>query len=286
MTESTIKPGKYVRTAVNRSEPVADPGRRRRIIRAAELCFATAMRLVPRRQRFRAAMLAADAAAPLLWLTIAYREQERKGFDGPREIALHFVLNALTRNGARFDPVIDVRGLEDFERAYAAGKGVLVVGPHAALTLLMIRFFYDRGLDPVVVTPDSRMRVGGTTVTARVIQPSPMFLIQTRSSLRRGEVVCAMPDRAEHHGARTVEFDTAAGRVIVAPALMHLAARCGAQVIFTEVHTEGRSSLAGSISAPRRAFSGEAITREFMEFVQARAKSRASAAGRAHRGAV
>lgn len=286
MIESTVKSTRYARTEVTRSEPVADSGRRRRIIRAAELCFAAAMRLVPRRQRFRAVMLAADAAAPLLRLTSAYREQELKGFDGPREIALHFMLNALTRNGARFDPVIDVRGLEEFKRAYAAGKGVLVIGPHAALTLLMIRFFYDRGLDPVVVTPDSRMRVGGTTVTARVILPSPMFLVKTRNSLRRGEVVCAMPDRAEHHGARTVEFNTAAGRVIVAPALMHVAARCGARVIFTEVHTEGRSSVVGSISSPRDAFSGEAITREFMEFVQMRAEARAAAAGRAYRSAV
>ncbi|MET0625987.1 MAG: hypothetical protein ABW250_23840 [Pyrinomonadaceae bacterium] len=286
MSESTVKSTRYARTEVARSEPVADSGRRRRIIRAAELCFAAAMRLAPRRQRFRAVMLAADAATPLLRLTSAYREQELKGFDGPREIALHFMLNALTRNGARFDPVIDVRGLEEFERAYAAGKGVLVIGPHAALTLLMIRFFYDRGLDPVVVAPDSRMRVGGTTVTARVILPSPTFLVKTRNSLRRGGVVCAMPDRAEHHGARTVEFDTAAGRVIVAPALMHVAARCGARVIFTEVHAEGRSTVVGSISSPRDASSGEAITREFMEFVRARASDRAAAAGRAHRGAV
>src|SRR5687768_8163109 len=113
---------------------------------------------VPPRYRFGAAVLVARAATPLLRLTSAYREQELKGFDGPHEIALHFVLNALTRNGARFHPSVEVKGLEELERACAAGTGVLVLGPHAALTLLMIRLFHDRGLDPVVITPDPGMR--------------------------------------------------------------------------------------------------------------------------------
>ena len=256
------------------------PSRREGFFDAAELCFATAMRLVPRRHRFGAAVLVARAAVPLFRRTDAYREQEVKGFDSPHEIALHFVLNALTRNGTRFDPVVAVSGYEEFERAYAAGKGVLVIGPHAALTLLMIRHFYDRGLDPVVITPDARMRVGGTAVTARTVQPSPTFLVKTRSRLRRGELVCAMPDRAEHHGGRTVEFATAKGRVIVAPALVQVAARCGAEVVFTEVHVEGRG-LAGTVAAPSAASAGtaDAIIRDFMEFVRARAEARSARHG-------
>lgn len=246
-------------------------GRREDFVHAAERCFAAAMRLVPRRRRFAAAVLVARAAVPLFRRTEAYRVQERIGFDGPHEIALHFVLNALTRKGTRFDPVIAVKGFEEFERAYAAGKGVLVIGPHAALTLLMIRLFYDRGLDPVVISPDPLMRVGGTDVTARTVQPSPTFLVKTRSSLRRGELVCAMPDRAEHHGARTVEFATANGHVIVAPALTQVAARCGAEVVFTEVHVEGRG-LAGTIATPSAA-SADAIIKDFMEFVRARAEA-------------
>lgn len=221
----------------------------------------------------------ASAAVPLLRRTSAYRVQERIGFDGPREIALHFMLNALTRNGTRFDPVLRVSGFEEFERAYAAGRGVLVVGRHAALTLLMIRIFFDRGLDPVVISPDPGMRAGGTTVTVRTIQPSPTFLVKARSRLRNGEVVCAMPDRADHHGVRTIEFATVGGRVIVAPALLHVAARCGARVVFTEVHTEGRSVVAGTISAPGDTSSGDAILEGFKDFVRARATARAASNG-------
>ena len=247
---------------------------------AAERCFAAAMRLVPRRRRFAAALVVARAALPLLRMTDAYRVQERMGFDSPHEIALHFVLNALTRKGTRFDPIIDVKGFENLERAYAAGRGVLVIGPHAALTLLMVRLFHDRGMDPVVISPDPLMRVGGTDVTARTVQPSPTFLVKTRSRLRRGELVCAMPDRAEHHGARTVEFATANGRVIVAPALTQVAARCGAEVVFTEVHVEGRG-LVGTIAAPSAASAGaaDAIIKDFMEFVRARAEARPALQG-------
>ena len=275
MSGTTIRSGGYARTEVERPEARATPDYRRRLIQAAEFLFAAAMRLAPRRYRFGAAVLVARALTPVLRLTDAYRVQELIGFDGPREIALHFVLNALTRNGARFDPLVEVKGLAELERACAAGTGVLVLGPHAALTLLMIRLFHDRGLDPVVITPDPKMRVAGTTLTARTVQPSPTFLVKTRGRLRRGELVCAMPDRAEHHGERTVEFATVSGRVIVAPALMHVAARCGARVIFTEVHADG-GSVVGTIHAPAHASSGDAITEDFKAFVLARAEARSA----------
>lgn len=258
-----------------RSKEGVRTGGRRRFFHAAEACFAAAMRLVPRPFRFGAAVLIARAAVPLFRRTDAYQTQLMTNVDGPHEITLHFVLNALTKNGARFDPVVAVKGYEELRRARAAGRGVLVIGPHAALTLLMVRLFHDDGFDPVVITPDPRMRVGGTTVTARTVQPSHTFLVKTRNRLRRGELVCAMPDRAEHHGARTVEFATANGRVIVAPALLQVAARCGAQVVFAEVHVEGRG-LAGTISAPSPVSAGAAgaLTEDFMGFVRGHVEAR------------
>lgn len=258
-----------------RSVKSVRPGNRRRFARAAEICFAALMRLIPRRQRFGAAVILARAAVPLLRRTSAYRKQLTTKVDGPCEIALHFLLNALTKNGTRFDPSVAVRGYEEFERAYAAGRGVLVTGPHAALNLLMVRLLHDGGFEPVVVSPDPGMRVVGTTVTVRTIQPSPTFLVKTRNSLRRGQVVCAMPDRAQHHGSRTVEFNTAKGKVIFAPALMHVAASCGALVVFTEVHVEGRR-LVGTVAAPSSAKVGATgtLTEDFMRFVRGHIEAR------------
>jgi hypothetical protein len=244
------------------------------LVHAAEYCLALAMRLFPQRHRFKLAVFLAHITVPLFRLTSAYREQEMKGFDGPNEIALHFILNALTRKGTQFDPVIEVKNYEEFESAYSIGKGVLVIGPHAALTLLMIRFFHDRGLKPIVIAPDPSMRVGGTVTTARTINPSATFLVRTMNRLRHGELICAMPDRAEHHGDRTVEFDTANGRVIVAPALMQVAARCGAKVIFTEVHLEGRRLVATIAPASPAAADADVVVGDFIEFVRVRAESR------------
>lgn len=97
MVGSTFRTGGYARTKGVRPAASVEPDRRKRLIRAAEFCFAAAMRLAPRRYRFGAALLMAGAAVPLLRRTSAYREQKEMGFDGPREIALHFMLNALTR---------------------------------------------------------------------------------------------------------------------------------------------------------------------------------------------
>lgn len=234
-----------------------------RLIRIAERCFAFAMRMVPRQYRFQTALWLARATAPLFSSSAAYREQRIKNFHRPDEIVLYLLLNALTKNGTRFDLEIATKGYEHFERAYERGKGVLVIGHHAALTLLMVRLFYDKGLNPIVVTPDGSLRVAGTLVRAGTIQPSHMFLVQLRTKLRQGQLICAMPDRGEHHVGRTIEFETPAGGVILAPAIIDVAARCGAEVVFTEVRVTGRQLMA-TIAAP----SSESIVEDFISFVR------------------
>lgn len=250
-------------------------GHRWHLFHRVGLCFATAMRLLPRRHRFGAAVLAARAAVPLLRRTGAYRQQRRTGLDGPSEIALHLVLNTLTKHGTRFDPVIACHGYEELERAFAAGRGVLVLSPHTALSLLNVRRYHDDGMDPLAISADPRMRIAGTTLGVETVQPSPMFLVATRTLLRRGRLVCAMPDRAEHHEGRTMEFATANGRIIIAPAVIQVAARCGAEVVFTEAHVEG-GRVVGTVATPSPASAGsaDAITRDFVEFVRARVEAR------------
>jgi len=235
----------------------------------AERCFALTLRIVPRQYRFQTALLLARATVPLFVWTGAYREQRIKNFHRSDEIVLYLVLNALTKHGTPFDLEIVAKGYEHFEQAYAQGKGVLVIGHHAALTLLMVRLFYDKGLDPIVVTPDQRLRVPGTVVTAGTVQPSRMFLVQLRSKLRHGKLVCAMPDRGEHHVGRTIEFTTPAGPVILAPAMIDVAARCGTEVIFTEVRVAGRR-LVATIAAPATSSAGiaPAIIQDFISFVR------------------
>lgn len=235
----------------------------------AERCFALVMRVVPCAYRFDVALLLTRVTVPLFRKTEAYSEQQIKNFHSPREIALHLILNALTKNSTAFNPRITVNGFDDFLQAFARGQGVLVIGHHAALTLFMIRLFYEKAFDPIVVTPDSRLRVPGTLVTARTVQPSATFLVRLRSRLRSGELVCGMPDRAEHHARRTIEFATSAGQVIIAPAIIEVAVRCGAEVLFTGVRVQGRR-LVATIAAPSPSSGGSssAITEDFISFIR------------------
>ena len=229
------------------------------------------MRIVPQHYRFQTTLLLARATVPLLVRTAAYQEQSIKNFHRPDEIVLFLLLNALTKNGTHFDVEMVAEGYEHFERAYAKGRGVLMTGHHAALTLLMVRFFHDRNLEPIVVTPDQNLRVPGTTVRAATIQRTHMFLVRMRTKFRAGKVICAMPDRAEHHGRRTIEFETAASTVIVAPAIIEVAARCGAAVLFTEVRVQG-GRLVTVIAEPAALSTGDAaaIVTDFVSFVRER----------------
>src|SRR3569832_722470 len=228
------------------------------------------MRTVPRQYRFQTVLLLAQATVPLLVRTDAYQEQCIKNFHRPHEIVLFLLLFVLSLFGSFFDLEIVAKGYQHFERAFAYGIGVLVTGHHAALTLLMVRFFHDKDLQPIVITPDYSLRVPGTSVTAQTIQPSHLFLVHLRTQLRAGKLLCAMPDRAEHHGHRTIEFATTAGPVIMAPAMIEIAARCGAAVLFTEVRVEGRK-LVTLISEPASgAGDASAIIKDFISFVRER----------------
>src|SRR4051794_37489190 len=120
------------------------------LLHFAGLCFARAVRLLPRRHRFNVALVMARVALPFIRMTQAYQEQRRGNVDGAYEIALHFILNALTKNEIEFDPVITVHGYEELLSALAYDKGVLAISPHTVLSLLMPRFFRDAGHDPVV----------------------------------------------------------------------------------------------------------------------------------------
>jgi len=240
------------------------------LIRAAEGSVALFFRIIPRRYRFDLALWLARVGPPLFRRTTAYREQQRLNYLTPREIALHLILNALTKNGAGFDPRFVIDGYEDFQQAYQTRRGVLITGHHAALTQLLVRRFHDDGLDPIVITPDQRMRAAGSSKAVRTIQPSATTLVKVRTRFRRGELICAMPDRAEHDSRRTVEFSTAAGRLIIAPALIELAARCGAEVLFTEVRLADRHLAVTIVPPACERSDAQALISEFVSFVRTR----------------
>lgn len=242
--------------------------------RVAGASVAAAMRLVPRRRRFGAALRVARAARPLMRGTPQYRILENAKLDRGDEIALHLLLHTLTIHDTAFDPAITIEGYEHFLAALREGRGMLLVSPHAGLGLTMLRKFHEDGIEPFILAP-AAMRIPGTSIVAETVQRSATSLVQTRTALRDGRLVCAMLDLAEHvEGERTTEFDTALGPVIFAPALLHLAARCGAGTAFCEAHLD-RGVIRGRI-AVASSTTGEGLEREFVDFVRS-AMNRAEA---------
>lgn len=230
------------------------------------------IRFFPIRRRFAVAAALALAARPIVRRTPAYRHQKNSRVDGAAEIAVHLMMQKLTTAGTEFVPEIEIDGYPEFVEAWREGRGLLLVAPHAATGILQLRIFHDAGMRPLVIAGDPALRVPGTRITAETLLKSPSFLLRARSRLREGRLVCAMLDRAEHEGGRTFEFETANGPVIVAPALLGIAARCGARVAFTEVHVEdGR--LRGSIVLADGA-NGKDLARQFVDFVRTHVEER------------
>jgi hypothetical protein len=240
----------------------------------AGACVAAAVRVLPRRRRFRAAVLLARALEPLLRKTAQFRLQAKSGLDGPHEIAANLVLRSLTRHGIEFDPDLAVRGWDEFARACREQRGVLLAAPHMALMLFILRLCHDYRISMLGIMTAPEL-IYGTRVMAATIAPSPTFLVKARNTLRGGGLVVALLDLSEHRPRRTVEVQTERGPVIVAPALLQIAAACRAQVVFMEMHVDGYR-VAGNI-VPAASDSVDGLTREFAEFVSAHAIARAGA---------
>jgi hypothetical protein len=230
-------------------------------------CAAVLFRVVPRRRRFGAALLMCRAVEPLARRAGWNLMPRIPKLDGTAEILLFLVLRRLTRHGTGFDPDVHVDDYAAVREAFTAGKGVLVLAPHTMLLHLLFRRFYDDGFAPVGLSRNANDGLFGTTERAAMLAPSPQFLVRVRTHLRRGRLVCAMPDRQLFRPGRMLEFDTATGSIFVAPALMQLAVRVGARVLFTEVHVaEGR--VCASIASPSSR-TAEGLLDEFVGFVRA-----------------
>ena len=228
-----------------------------------------ALRVVPRGRRFRVAAALAAGLRPLLRRTTAAREQRARRMDGDREIALGAVMEHLTRHGTEFDPVLDIDdgSLRD---ALREGRGVLLIATHGRLADVMARLLHDAGHTPYVVSQTPTFPIQGTRRMIVTLQTDSSLMFRVRTALRGGGVVCAKIDH-RRGGDSLIAFPTALGEVWISDGLIRLAVRCGARVIFAAPRAGARGAIVGAVAAPSPSSLGspEAITREFISFVQA-----------------
>jgi lauroyl/myristoyl acyltransferase len=230
--------------------------------------FSILTRLLPRRLRFKAAILTARAAAPLLRSTGIVQERLALRMETLHEIVTYQVLEALTRHGVEFDPILRCVGLEHFDAGLIRGRGLLLVSLHAMLSTYTLRCLLGKGISATVVSP-APMTIQGTTVPVQVLAPGPAFLLDVRRILRDNGVVGAMLDRDEHSGNATFEVSTAQGPVIVADALIRLAVRSGAAVVFVAGRLAGGEIVVEhSVPSDDELRTAEGVTSAFVAFLK------------------
>jgi lauroyl/myristoyl acyltransferase len=222
---------------------------------------------VPRRFRFRAAVRMAAVATPLLRFHPIVRQRLRMRVETAQEIVTFHLLDILTRHGIAFDPRIRTVGMEHFEAAAAKGAGVLFVGPHSMLSVLALRKLLDMQRDAAVVSPDPVL-FPGTAIHVRTIEPSFTYLLEVRRMLRANTIVAAMIDRDVVAGRSEFAMPTAQGPIVIADALIRLAVRAEAPVVFFATRMREGEFVITLGAAAEGSPSAEAITAAFVAFVQ------------------
>jgi lauroyl/myristoyl acyltransferase len=229
---------------------------------------------VPRRYRFEIARRFTAALTPIVKRTSWYRAHESLGIDGIEEIALYHALNIMTRSGALFDLEMKMEGAEILHAALRNPHGTMIVAPHALLSVSLVRYLHDVGRLPTTVSAAPFVRIYGTRFVTRALQPSSSLLIRLRTALRRGDLVYAMIDEAPRNSARTIQFATSGGPVFVSDALIKLAGRCDARVIFTSARLDQRHIVVTFAAPPTVTGTDISITKSFVNFLETQLERR------------
>lgn len=192
--------------------------------------LAFVVRLLPLRHRFSAAILAARILQPLFRVSGAYAERLKLRTDGLPETSLDFVVMMLTRHDVAFDPRIEVSGLEHVPDASTKGA-TLIVSPHTMLSVLILPLLIDRGVTPSFTAADPAMKIPGRRSGANQIIPTRTFFVTVRELFAAGRIVISMIDRdvAER---RTRAVTTSRGEHMISTALLEVALREGARILF------------------------------------------------------
>lgn len=208
--------------------------------------FRGVVRVIPRRHRFRAA----HAIARVVPGGVLPRTVWRCAAEPVRDLVLWHNLKLLDRAGFPYDAPLSVGGLAELDEATAAGRGVMLVGPHTRLTQLIVRHLRTAGRDVVAVGSAARAPGDpGRPVVPRIVV-SPYFLVAVREALAQGRVVFAMIDHEAAVAGKTVPISLPGGNLHVSDALLRLAARCDARTLF--IASRGTADgISCTIAAPR-----------------------------------
>ena len=186
-------------------------------------------RLVPRRFRFRVAMKAGTALAPLLGPILLGRFENNVG--GRIDETLRVLFRALVRMRLHHDPQMDEDVDPELLPALKAG-GAVLVSAHFPINAFFIRWLHDQGhaITAVRSTP-GRGFVWGTNTELDLLPPSGNVMVQLRRKLMLGRPVVVIVDKALPT-ARPMPIETRFGSTAVATPIFTLAEKLGVPVFF------------------------------------------------------
>lgn len=215
----------------SRAHVNADWGASTRLVAAV---VGRALRLLPRRLRFRAVLRLSRVLAPL---AVALLSRTRYGglpTAGRVDTTVRMLCRAMTAAGTHFDPEVRYDGPESL-------AGALLVSGHFPLNALVTRLLFDRGTPPAVVKrfPLADPYYWGSFVRDRVIESSPAVLVKVRRALMQGHPVFIDIDSYEEV-ARGVTVTTAYGTLHVSTAVFEFARRCDVPLYFACGRSERR----------------------------------------------
>lgn len=193
---------------------------------------AMAFRLVPRRARFAAVLLAGRVLAPMVGRALIRRYPEIWG--SPLDETLRILFVGLMRRRVAYDPAIEAHVPEDVLTSLANG-GALFVSVHFPLNPFFTRWMHDHGHDITLIrrTP-LRTWVWGTDVEVELIRPAQNVMLQIRSKLEEGRPVFLALDRALP-GSRPYPVETRLGTTQIATPIFTLAKRMNVPLFFFAV---------------------------------------------------
>lgn len=201
-------------------------------------------RLVPRRLRFRAAMRAGFALAPLLGPILLARFGNTVG--GARDETLRVLFRAMVRMHLQYDPAIEADVDSELLPALKAG-GVVLVSAHFPINAFFIRWLYDHGHEITAVRESpGRGFVWGTRRELDLLPPSQGVMLQLRRKLVEGRALVVIIDRARP-SARPMPIETRFGATAIATPIFTLAEKLGVPVFFYGVRATKSGSVALSV---------------------------------------
>jgi hypothetical protein len=141
------------------------------------------------------------------------------------EHVLATLLEQLDNNDVRYTPAITTLGMDEFQRAAAAMRGVVVATTHAngGLSRLILWPLDQAGLTAIAVSSGETYPLCGTGRPTETIAPTGTFLLRVRTKLRAGAVVAAMLDSDDAEATASSRADANRGAIRIADPLIRMA---------------------------------------------------------------